>query len=122
MTDYEQRVKAIETLGEIRAKYNLWNEKERHYYEALSEAIRVLNAENDKRHYAKIVRCKDCKYKPIWREGAKEEFRDGFDLIFPNWRDNPCPCQCEDGYYAYMPDDNWFCANGERKEQNDADN
>ncbi len=67
----------------------------------------------------RLVRCKDCKYKPIWQEGVKEEFRDGFDLIFPNWRDNPCPCQCEDGYYAHMPDDDWFCPNGERKEQTD---
>lgn len=62
-----------------------------------------------------VVRCKDCKYKPSWREGVKEEFRDGFELIFPDWRDNPCPCQCDDGFYAHMPDDNWFCANGEEK-------
>lgn len=64
-----------------------------------------------------VVRCKDCKYKPKWREGASEKSRDGFDLIFPNWRDNTCPCQCEDGYYTHMPDDNWFCADGERKEE-----
>ena len=40
----------VETLGEIRAKYNFWNEKERPYYEALSEEIRVLNAQKDKSH------------------------------------------------------------------------
>lgn len=65
----------------------------------------------------RLVRCKDCKYKPKWREGASEKFRDGFDLIFPEWKENPCPCQCEDLSYSYMPDDNWFCPNGERKEQ-----
>ena len=52
----------IETLGEIRAKYNFWNEKERTYYEALSEAIRVLNAQKDKFHYAKIVLCRECRW------------------------------------------------------------
>lgn len=52
----------IETLGEIRAKYNFWNEKERPYYEALSEAIRVLNAQKDKVHYVKIVRCRECRW------------------------------------------------------------
>lgn len=55
----------IETLGEIRAKYNFWDEKERPYYEALSEAIRVLNAQKDKVHYAKIVRCRECRWGPI---------------------------------------------------------
>lgn len=67
----------------------------------------------------RLVRCKDCKYKPKWREGASEKRRDGLDLIFPELEENPCPCQCDDGYYAHMPDDNWFCANGKRKEQND---
>ena len=52
----------IETLVEIRAKYNFWNEKEKPYYEALSEAIRVLSAQKDKSHYAKIVRCRECRW------------------------------------------------------------
>ena len=59
----------IETLGEIRAKYNFWNEKERPYYEALSEAIRVLNAQNGNCHYAKIVRCRECRWVHICRMG-----------------------------------------------------
>lgn len=43
MTDPKQLVKTIETLGEIRSKYNFWYYRDRPYYEALSEAIRVLN-------------------------------------------------------------------------------
>lgn len=81
---------------------------------AFEQAISVLESVPTVDAVA-VVRCKDCKYKPSWREGVKEEFRDGFELIFPDWRDNPCPCQCDDGFYAHMPDDNWFCAFGERK-------
>lgn len=95
MSDLISRQVAIETLGEIRAEYNLWNEKERHYYEALSEAIRVLNAQNDKRHYAKIVRCKDCKY----------------------WNPNGIGiCKLHDIRPTPIIMDDWFCADGERRD------
>ena len=88
----------IETQGDIRAKYNFWNEKERPYYEALSEAIRVLKAQNDNVHYAKIVRCGECKYHLPETE-----------------RTNP---YCN-RFHCMKPDD-WFCADGEREVQ-DAD-
>lgn len=81
----------IETLCEIRDKYNFWNEKERPYCEALSEAIRVLNAQNDKVHYAKIVRCGECRY---WDGGFCDEVMDGSGT-----------------------DPEWFCAGGEREVQ-----
>lgn len=87
--------RAIETLGEIRAKYNFWNEKERPYYEALSEAIRVLKAQNDNVHYAKIVRCGECKH-------TKD---DGLGAIY---------CMKWDRWE--MPE-NFFCAYGEREVQ-----
>lgn len=94
----------IETLGEIRGKYNFWNEKERPYYEALSEAIRVLNAQKDKHHYAKIVRCGECKW---WDKRDDSPY--GY-----------CHA-CKHGHYSehweisiyrlYKAD--WFCADGE---------
>lgn len=56
-----------------------------------------------------IVRCKDCKHKPT---KSKCETTSGFCWDFPDER---CPCQCADGYYSWCPNDNWFCANGERK-------
>ena len=57
-----------------------------------------------------IIRCKDCKHRPKrWEEGEG----DGFNLEFPDYK---CPCQCDDGWYNWMPDDNWFCGDGERKE------
>lgn len=86
----------IETLGEIRAKYNFWNEKERPYYEALSEAIRVLNAQNDNCHYAKIARCGECAR--CYTEGFAHER-------------NICEKHPELGN---VPDD-WFCADGKRE-------
>lgn len=52
-----------------------------------------------------IIRCKDCKHRPKFDEEEEE-------LIFPTYR---CPCQCEDFYYSWMPKDDWFCGNGERR-------
>lgn len=53
-----------------------------------------------------VVRCKDCIHLPTYDDEGK--------LQFP-W-DSPCPCVCSDTYYAWRPADDWFCANGERKE------
>ena len=56
-----------------------------------------------------VVRCKDCKYRPI--DTGTHQY--GHELEFPN--EFKCPCQCSDHWYSWMPDDEWFCANGERK-------
>lgn len=53
-----------------------------------------------------VVRCKDCKHRPSG-DGANH------NIEFP---DDLCPCQCEDFWYSWMPTDNWFCGNGERRE------
>lgn len=58
-----------------------------------------------------LVRCKDCKHRPTITINGEYE-NNGFDLEFPDYK---CPCQCEDGYYSWMPKDDWFCGNGERK-------
>lgn len=58
---------------------------------------------------SELVRCKDCKYRPTDPKGHNC----GQDLEFP---DDVCPCQVGDNWYSWMPDDNWFCASGERKE------
>lgn len=51
-----------------------------------------------------LVRCKDCKHRPKY-DGPNH-------IVFPN---GICPCQCEDCYYDWMPSDDWFCADGERR-------
>ena len=55
-----------------------------------------------------LVRCKDCKHRPI----KPEDYLNGFDLEFP---DGQCPAQCSDGWYSWYPSDDWFCGNGEHK-------
>lgn len=53
-----------------------------------------------------VVRCKDCRYKPVGT-GCNH------DLEFPvHYK---CPCECDDYWYSWMPKDNFFCGNGERK-------
>ena len=58
---------------------------------------------------AELIHCKDCKHRPIL-DGDDE--REGFNLVFPTER---CPCQCADPWYNWMPKDNWYCGNAERK-------
>lgn len=62
-----------------------------------------------------VVRCRDCKHRPI---PTKPSYRGGEWLDFP---DSVCPCQCEDIWYSWNPDSDWFCGNGERKEDEQAD-
>lgn len=57
----------------------------------------------------KIVRCKDCKYKPI----NMGKYGVGRDLYFPT--EYKCPFECDDPYHSQMPDDEFYCANGEEK-------
>ena len=71
---------------------------------AITQVCRMFaDAEN-------VIRRKDCKHRPT----IDGEYLDGFDIIFPDWR---CPCRCDDGWYNWMPKDDWFCGNGERKEE-----
>lgn len=55
-----------------------------------------------------VVRCKDCKHRPkkVGNEG------NGFDYEFSE--EYACPGYCEDGYYAELFDDSFYCAWGER--------
>lgn len=51
-----------------------------------------------------VVRCIDCKYRPYGEE---------HDYVFP--LEYRCPCQCDDNWHSWMPKDDFFCGNGERK-------
>ena len=55
-----------------------------------------------------VVRCKDCIHRPV---GDPCEH----NVQPPKENDYRCPCLCEDDWYSWIPDDDWFCANGERK-------
>ena len=63
------------------------------------------------KEYETVVRCKDCKHRP--KEPNWETYESGFDLEFPEG--SKCPCRCGgDEWYSWYPEDDWFCANGER--------
>lgn len=54
-----------------------------------------------------IVRCKDCKHRP-------KKVEDSRWLEFPDYT---CVCQCDDPWYEWMPDDDFYCAYGERRDE-----
>ena len=60
-----------------------------------------------------VVRCKDCVYRPYYEPSDSKSVS---DLVFPDYRFNPCPCRVEDIWYSWMPDDDWFCAYGKRED------
>lgn len=62
-----------------------------------------------------VVRCKECKHRPIKEDADGENY--GFNLIKPNDGDELCPCLVSDGWYSWMPEDNFFCGYGERKDE-----
>ena len=52
--------------------------------------------------FVNVVRCKDCKYRPK---------KDGYFNDF-------CPCATTgDPYLDWIPEDDWYCASGEKVEQ-----
>lgn len=71
-----------------------------------------------------VVRCKDCKHRPAFRndedgdryvEGPRyqETLKNGLTVTL---EDTGCPCvNGLDSYFSYIPKDDWFCANGERR-------
>lgn len=74
-------------------------------FESIGKAIGEALANDD---IIEVVRCKDCKHRPY-----KDE--DGC-VWAPSWDDLICPCLCEDSYYNWMPEDDFFCKRGEKRE------
>lgn len=61
-----------------------------------------------------IVSCKECKHRPIKEDIDGEDY--GFNIIKPN-RSERCPCLVEDGWYSWMPKDDFYCGFGEREDE-----
>ena len=53
-----------------------------------------------------IVRCKDCIHRGRYDERLH-------CVVYP---DEKCPALCDDPFYSWRPDDDWFCPNGETME------
>ena len=60
-----------------------------------------------------IVTCGECKHRPIKDDPEGADY--GFNIVAPTDRDDLCPCLVEDGWYSWMPEDNFYCGRGERK-------
>ena len=63
-----------------------------------------------------VVLCKDCMYAPSITDGGEDQ---DFALEWPHdeWpEDNPCPCKCDDEWYSYKPNTEFYCAHGKREE------
>ena len=52
-----------------------------------------------------LVRCKDCIHRGHYDERLH-------CVVYP---DEKCPALCDDPFYSWRPDDDWFCPNGEAK-------
>ena len=61
-----------------------------------------------------ICFCKECKHRPIKEDADGADY--GFNLIAPNEQEL-CPCLVEDGWYSWMPEDDFYCGYGCREEE-----
>ena len=78
--------------------------RERHYCQNL-EGIEATELD--------LVRCGECKHRPIKDDPDGENY--GFNIIEPTDGDDICPCLVGDGWYSWMPEDNFYCGRGERR-------
>ena len=61
-----------------------------------------------------IVRCKECKHRPVKEDADGVDW--GFNIIAPEGSSR-CPCLVDDGWYSWMPKDDFFCGYGEREDE-----
>ena len=75
--------------------------------------IDVNDLEEYTNQLPELIQCKDCINRPIKENPSGADY--GFN-IKPSDSDRYCPCVNEDdGWYSWMPDDNYYCAYGIRK-------
>ena len=110
MDDLISRWEAIDALTDTNLKRNVDSVCDGDMNRTRRAAQRVI-AQLPAVDAAPVVRCKYCKHRPT--DNSDEKSCGGFDIEFP---DAVCPCQCDDGYYSFYPDDDWFCANGEHRD------
>lgn len=71
---------------------------------------------NRTKDVVEVVRCKDCKRRPY--EVRKNIFSGEPVIECSPDDDGRCPCLSGDDYYSYIPEDDFFCAYGERRDNN----
>lgn len=68
----------------------------------------------DSTPYIDLVYCKDCIYRPLKEDPDDKSY--GFNVIAPA-AGRRCPCLIEDGWYSWMPPDDFYCAYGKRTKE-----
>ena len=117
MNRYIDADKHLQKLGERRDTAIIWelNCNDEATKDRAQEAILIFNEcileliNAPTADVVEVVRCKDCKHRPI----DTQEEGNGFDYEFPE--EYGCPGYCDDGYYAQRFDDNFFCAWAEKR-------
>ena len=129
MPNRENVIKGLESLRDIcNAKSNMAIGKGKvawaGYANTAHDAIALLKEQEAQKFFVDesgkitplpvVVRCKDCKHRPKEIPFTTSWGETQTYLEFPN--DSKCPCwNPSDDYYSWMPDDDWFCADGERR-------
>ncbi len=103
MAEYIERYAAITTLL---AKLDECKHAEFLFGDEIDTIIRNIPAAD----VVEVCRCKDCKHRP----SKPGKYDSGCNITFP---DEVCPCHCIDTYYSWYPKDDWFCPNGECREE-----
>lgn len=60
-----------------------------------------------------VVRCKDCINRPFKIRNDRESNGFNLDARMKNNFEYYCPFMCEDGWYSIMPEDDFYCKNGQ---------
>ena len=105
MSRYIDADALIEKAHEIEDSGDIWS------IESADEFERVFD---DYAPSIDIDFCKDCKHRPVKEDADGADF--GFNIIAPEGS-NRCPCLVDDGWYSWMPKDNFFCGYGEREDE-----
>lgn len=119
-TDYINRADAIQALVSITA-YNSVEEIQAACFDSYArtkgwlggvmESITALAEGVPAADVRPVVYCKDCIHRPY---ETVPGVRYGLTVESPD-SEYKCPCFCDgDGWYSYIPDDDFFCGNGER--------
>ena len=66
-----------------------------------------------------VVQCKDCKHRPYLVPAKYDSSGKCIKYAYITSIDEVCPYVCEDPWYNLVPEDNFFCGFGERKETED---
>ena len=78
---------------------------------------RLWNLAYERGKNERFVKCKDCKNRPFKIHKDRESNGFNLDARMKNEFEYYCPFMCEDGWYSVMPPDDFYCKNGEWREE-----